>query len=310
MSDILIVGDVMLDEYLYGTADRLAPEAPVPVVRVTRRVTSPGGAGNVAANVRGMEGVPFLVGVTGQDAASSEFWSLLGDAHAEMLPTSRPTTVKSRLVSGGRLLARWDTEVAGPSSDVDADRLIASCEDVMDSCTAVVVSDYGKGVVTPRVAEAVIWAAAARNISVVVDPKGKDYQKYTGCTVIKPNVRELSEWAGERLDGNDEIIAAAWRLAGYLGGAAVLVTRGADGMTLVQPGAEPVHIPAVAISVADVTGAGDTVVAALAVALTEGASLLDAATWANAAAGVAVSRPGTVAVRRHEIGDLFGVASV
>ena len=302
---ILIVGDVMLDEYIWGDVRQISPEAPVPVVQVRRRSCRPGGAGNVAANIAALGGAALLCGVVGDDAAAEQLAEALaadGVAVAELIRApGRPTTVKSRVIAHSQQMLRLDSEADRPLTPATAAAIVAWCAAAVERAGVCVLSDYAKGMLTPDVCQALVALARARGIPVVVDPKGHDYRKYAGATVITPNSGELALAVNQPPDEPFDVERAARALCEQLPGTSLLVTRGAEGMTLYRDGAGALQIAAHARTVYDVTGAGDTVVAALALALAAGAPLEQAALLANAAAGVAVSKIGTATVSQDEL---------
>jgi rfaE bifunctional protein kinase chain/domain len=303
---VLIVGDVMLDEYLWGEATRLCPEAPVPVVHARRRSARPGGAANAAANVAALGAHPVLGGVVGSDTAADSLRGALAEAgvrSASLFPDpGRPTTMKTRVLAQGQQILRIDAEAITPLAAELATRLSDWVARQLPDCAACLLCDYGKGVLANGFAQRLIADVRRLGRPVVVDPSGVDYDRYRGAAVIKPNLRELTEADGRPIPDTPALREAGTRLAAALPGAAVLVTRGADGMSLFRDGYPPAFLAAApARSVYDVTGAGDTVVATLAVALAAGAKLDQAVTLANAAAGVVVGKPGTAVVTPNEL---------
>lgn len=300
---ILVVGDVMLDRYLEGTADRISPEAPVPVLLVRRSFERPGGAANVAANVAAMGGAPRLVGAIGQDAAGGRLGELLREAGVppdDLVPSpSFTTTTKTRLLSGHNQMARFDEEqsFADPSA---RDRLLGAVARSLPEARLAIISDYAKGVCDATVCRAVIEGARRQGKPVIVDPKDADFTKYSGATVITPNRSEAAAVVGFAIrDSSDAIRAARWIRERYAI-PAVVVTLGEQGMVVVADG-EVAVIPTRATRVFDVTGAGDTAVAMLSVALAEGVALEEACLLANAAAGLQVARIGTTRITRSEV---------
>lgn len=302
---ILVAGDVMLDRYWWGTVDRISPEAPVPVVRKQRATLAAGGAANTAANLVALGAAPILMGVAGRDEAGAQLRHTLETAGIDttllLEVRERPTTVKTRIVAHDQHVVRVDEEdttaIAGPVMEEALSRL----EPVLGGVDAVVISDYAKGFVTARLAEAVIGAARQAGKPVLVDPKGADHTRYRGASVVKPNRLELSILSRVPVRDHAETVAAARRLLPELGGAAILVTEGKEGLTLLEPGADEHHLPTFARQIYDVTGAGDTVIATLALAVAAGSTLPEAAWLANHAAGVVVGRVGTAAVTRQEL---------
>lgn len=302
---VLILGDVMLDEYIWGDVKRISPEAPVPVVSIQRRTHVPGGAANTAANVAALDGVPQLGGVVGEDYQAQELLNALTrsgvDGSGLVSDGGRQTTTKTRIVAHNQQVVRVDSESTTSMPARLEDALLAWAEERLPQAGACILSDYAKGVITPRVAEGFIRMARAAGRAVVVDPKGPDYSKYRGATLIKPNVHEAERAAKHEITSEAGLADVGRKLSDLLGGAAVLITRGAQGMSLFRQGADPVHIPTVARNVYDVTGAGDTVISSLALALAAGADLEQAAHLANVAAGVAVGKIGTATVNRGEL---------
>ena len=295
---VLVVGDLMLDEFVWGSVARISPEAPVPVVEVQRRTFVAGGAANTAANVAALGGAPFLAGLTGDDANGDRVCELLRDGGVEVGPVvrdrSRPTTTKSRVIAHSQQMLRIDCEQPGPISTELEDALLARIATVLPSVQGCVVSDYGKGVVTPRFAEELISLCRQARVPVVVDPKGTDYSKYRGATVVKPNQLEAGKVLNRDLRTTAEVEQAGRELLDFLGaGSSVLVTRGAHGMTLLQADCPAIHVPAQAREVYDVTGAGDTVAGTLALTLAVGGSLESACRVASLAAAVVVGKVGT-----------------
>ncbi|MCC7185483.1 MAG: bifunctional hydroxymethylpyrimidine kinase/phosphomethylpyrimidine kinase [Acidobacteria bacterium] len=305
-STIAVIGDLMLDHFVIGRVDRISPEAPVPVVRFERDEFRLGGAANVAANVRALDGVPLVVGCVGADETARTFRQLLLERTISdsrlVADGSRPTTRKVRVVTTrNQQVARVDYEDESPLSGVVAAQLAEAVRTACADAAAIVLSDYRKGVVTP----AVIAAAreAAGTTPIVVDPKVPDASRYAGVTVLTPNHHEAELMTGTRIHTADDCRAAARALHAATG-ANVLITWGEHGMWVFDAsGASAIdlHIPATAREVADVTGAGDTVVATLALALANGASLSDAARLANRAAGIVVGRFGASTVTLREL---------
>ncbi|MBX6329350.1 MAG: D-glycero-beta-D-manno-heptose-7-phosphate kinase [Pseudolabrys sp.] len=303
---VLCIGDLMLDEFVYGEVSRISPEAPAPVLAVKRREEMIGGAGNVARNLAALGARCIFVGVVGDDDAGRALARALG-GHASIefhlvVDPARLTTRKVRYVSEhfSTHLLRADWEMAAPVDRASEDALIAHVARELPRAGAVVLSDYAKGTLTARVIRTVIEAANAAGKPVVVDPKGRDYDIYRGATLITPNRQELAD-ATRRAAGTDaEIAAAAAELGEKLGARAVLVTRSEDGMTLVSGGGA-VHVPAYPVRVRDVSGAGDTVVAVLSAMLAMGSDFESATRAANAAAAVVVGKRGTATLSLAEL---------
>jgi rfaE bifunctional protein kinase chain/domain len=306
---VLIVGDVMLDEYIWGDVRRISPEAPVPVVEVARQDAVPGGAANAAVGVMALGGSASLAGVVGDDDSAGTLRSRLEergvDSDGLVKVPGRQTTTKRRIVAAAQQVVRADWETSEPvARPVEAD--IADWTRArMSSADSVVLSDYSKGVVSEALAQGLIESASEQGLPVVVDPKGSDYSKYRRATVLTPNVREIEHASGRGIANQQDLRQAASELLAILGGAALLVTQGAQGMSLFTSQTdEPLHIAASARHVFDVTGAGDTVVATVALCLAGGATLIQAAQLATIAAGVVIGKVGTSTVAAHELRQL------
>lgn len=308
---VLCVGDVMLDRFIYGSASRISPEAPVPVVHVRKRVLVPGGVGNVVKNLAEWKVRPLTVGVVGADASADALAGFLacgdGAAAEENLalvrdPT-RPTIVKTRIIAGIQQIVRYDDEDPSPLSDATTDALLAAAEKMLPRVRSIALSDYGKGVASPRLCRELIAMAAERNIPVAVDPKGFDYAKYRGAYLVKPNRKELGDAVGGRaIDTDEQAVEAGRELLRSHGIRNILVTLSERGMLLLcGENAAPVWLPSKAREVFDVTGAGDTVLAGMAAALAVGAPLELGARLATLAAGVVVGKVGTATASEEEI---------
>ena len=305
---ILVAGDVMLDSYVSGSASRISPEAPVPVVNVAQRRYVAGGAANVAANVLSLGSRVALAGVTGIDDSAVRLRRELerggADLRALIEDAARVTTTKTRVTAVGQQIVRFDEEDRSPLPEPAESELRARCNELLPSVSACVISDYAKGVVTDSFCRWLIVEAAKLGKPLVVDPKSRNLARYRGATVVTPNLRETAAAAGEAIENSADLMNAVDRLLPVIAPSALLVTRGEDGMSVFESHRAPRHLPALRNEVADVTGAGDTVVGVLAIALGLGLSLFDAATIANLAAGVAVSHHGTWAVRREQLLDV------
>lgn len=302
---VLLVGDVMLDRYFAGSVDRISPEAPVPVLHVRRSFHRPGGAANVAVNMAAMGGTTTLLGVVGDDEPGRHLRDALGQdgvADRELVATrSIPTTVKTRLLAGHSQIARFDEEAILDDADVRRD-LVRRIVPLVAAADVAVISDYAKGVCDREVCRAVIDAALARRIPVIVDPKGNDFSKYAQATVITPNRAEATAVVGFPIRGPDDAVKAAHALRERFAIESAVVTLGEQGMVVVSP-QESAVIPTQARQVFDVTGAGDSAVATLAVAIGRGMPLREACFLANAAAGLQVSRVGTARITWREVLD-------
>jgi D-beta-D-heptose 7-phosphate kinase/D-beta-D-heptose 1-phosphate adenosyltransferase len=302
---VLIVGDIILDEYLWGDVRRISPEAPVPVVEIRARTLAPGGAANVASNVVSLTGNALLGGVVGCDPQAQQLEELLRsqgvDPSGVIADGQRVTTTKTRLLAHSQQVVRMDSEQRMPLSPLIEESLLRWVDRHVPEVQACILSDYGKGVVSPRVAEHVIYRSRQAGKPMIVDPKGTQYAKYRGATLVKPNIHEVEQIWKEDSQDTTGLVDAARYLIDLLQGAAVLITRGAEGMSLFRAGCAPKHITAVARQVFDVTGAGDTVVSTLALALAARGTLDQAVDLANLAAGVAVGKRGTARVLLDEV---------
>ncbi|HKT58695.1 MAG TPA: D-glycero-beta-D-manno-heptose-7-phosphate kinase [Gemmatimonadales bacterium] len=302
-SKVVVVGDIMLDRYLVGDTERLSPEAPVPVVTVRERHARLGGAANVAMNVAALGARSLLVGVVGDDADGVTIRQELAVARLEdryvLSVAGRPTTSKTRIISRAQQIVRIDDEVETLLDGSDLDRLIKIAREALADADALLLEDYNKGALPPKLIVAVMEVARRRGIPIVVDPKFRQFFEYAGATVFKPNRRELESALGAAVDlknGNalPEVLAR-------LKVDNLLVTLGAEGMVLVMKDGSLTHIPSIARSIYDVSGAGDTVTAWMGAALAAGASVREAAQLANYAAGVEVGKAGVATVSPEEV---------
>ncbi len=302
---VLVLGDVMLDRFVYGSVERISPEAPIPVVNVERVSDMPGGAANVARNVAAMGARATLLGVVGDDAWADDLRTQIAaspEITAELIvDATRPTTVKTRYVADGQQVMRADQESRAALDAGVERRLVAAFIRALDTAGVVVLSDYAKGVLSDSLARAVIDAATRANRIVVVDPKAKDFAKYRGAAVIKPNRFELQVASGLSCSTHEQVVAAARQVLARQVCGTLVVTRGRDGMSVIGSDDTAVHLPTAARQVFDVSGAGDTAVAALALGLAAGGSVVDASTLANIAAGLAVGKRGTATVSTGEM---------
>ena len=302
---VLCFGDVMLDRFVYGEVERISPEAPVPVLRLSRTREMLGGAGNVVNNIASLGGRAVLVGLLGHDDAGSRLRGLLDALPAVdaacALTADRPTVCKTRFIAGTQQVVRADEESQAPLTEREEAALIAAVRAAMPRVGAVVLADYGKGVLNPRTLHAAIEAARAVRVPVFVDPKSPDFAAYRGATCITPNLKELSAASGMSVGGHDEVVAAARHVLGAAGAAAILATRSEKGMMLVEADGGVHSVPARARQVFDVSGAGDTVIATMALCHAAGRSLSQAMHIANAAASVVVSKLGTATATMAEV---------
>lgn len=302
---VLCIGDAMLDRFVYGSVDRISPEAPIPVLCVERESAMLGGAGNVVRNLVALGAAPAFVSVVGDDPAGREVTRLVGEHEAIdpciVVEPGRQTTIKTRFFAGHQQLLRADRESRSALDDAICGQLLTRVERLLPKAGVVVLSDYGKGVLAAPNAGELIRRAKAAGKPVIVDPKGSDYTIYAGATLVTPNRKELHEATGMPAESDEQVVAAARRLIETCGFEAVLVTRSQDGMTLVQADGRIDHLAAEAREVFDVSGAGDTVVATFAAALASGAALPEAAHLANVAAAIVVGKVGTAVAYGDEV---------
>ncbi|MBK8304361.1 MAG: D-glycero-beta-D-manno-heptose-7-phosphate kinase [Chloracidobacterium sp.] len=302
---VLVIGDVMLDRYWWGSVSRISPEAPVPVVKLDNMTLAAGGAANVAANVCGLGATPMLVGIIGDDAEGElipDVLSKVGVSHEHLITIAgRPTTVKTRIIAHSQQMARIDQETDTNLSTKDEEWVWAKIEPLITDSQAVVISDYAKGFLSDPLLRRVIDLATSVNVPVLVDPKGKDYTKYCAASLLTPNRREAADACGLEENTQQMVDIAGNKLLTDLNLNSVLITQGEDGMTLFRKNGEPFHLNTLAREVYDVTGAGDTVIASLAVAIGSGADLETAAKIANTAAGLVVEQVGTTAISLTEL---------
>ncbi|MGE0252527.1 MAG: D-glycero-beta-D-manno-heptose-7-phosphate kinase [Dongiaceae bacterium] len=301
---VMVIGDAMVDRYTYGKVERISPEAPIPVLHVSHESTMLGGAGNVLRNVVALKANAAFISLAGDDSTGMVLEALLHQQKAAIhlvKDFDRPTSLKVRYVANNQQIMRADRENAAPISAAQAQSLMAHLHQEIGRVDVILLSDYAKGLFTPYLAGQIIKLAREKKIPVIVDPKGRDYSRYKGATLLSPNVRELMEATGMPVSTSDEIVAAAKHLIAQIEVESILVTRSQDGMTLVAKSGEVHHLHAQAREVYDVSGAGDTAIATLAAALAAKADLLTAATLANIAAGIVVGKVGTAVVFPEEI---------
>ncbi len=306
---LLVVGDVVLDEYQRGDADRVSPEAPVPVVHVQQESVVLGGAGNVVRNIVALEASCDFVSLVGQDAEGDRVCSLLEelelDSSGLIRAADRPTTRKTRVVARGQQIVRVDRETDTPIDSRTSKALLAQLEARLGGVDGVVLEDYGKGLLVPAAIRKIMAACAKARVPVSVDPKS-ELRPFKGAALLKPNLREAENLVGMRgtRDGRGDLDRMAKKLRGALGEGDIVITRGGEGMTIFE-GFEGrgrrIDVATPRQEVFDVQGAGDTTIAVLALARAAGANLLEAAVLANAAAGVVVEKTGTATARREEI---------
>ncbi len=294
---ILVLGDLMLDRYLWGRVERISPEAPVPVVEVERESFTLGGAGNVAANLRALGAEPLLVGVVGDDPDGARLMETLrggGVATPGVVrDPGRPTTVKTRIIAHAQQVVRADRESRADVEGAALEALHGALAEAIARCDGMIVSDYGKGVITRRSVERALGLARERSLTVSVDPKESHIDAYRGVSILTPNQHEAGYMQGRRITDEASLLEVGWGLQKRLDAEAVLVTRGPEGMSLFERTGRCTHLPTVAREVYDVTGAGDTVVSVVALALAAGADYPVACHLANHAAGVVIREVGT-----------------
>jgi rfaE bifunctional protein kinase chain/domain len=309
---ILVVGDLILDEYLWGEVRRISPEAPVPVVEIRSQTHVPGGAANVAANLVSLGSRVQLAGVIGQDREGDTLVGALRHrgigTDALLVDGERPTTTKTRVMAQNQQVVRIDREHRAVLATALEDRLLERVVGQVRLADACVLSDYGKGVVSPRLARFVIRQAEKSGKPIIVDPKNADFSMYRDATLLKPNLHEAERFLKQEIHDEAGFLRAGHQLVDLLPETAVLITRGALGMSLFRKEQEPLHINADAQHVFDVTGAGDTVVGTLAVALAGGAPLETAVRLANCAAGIVVAKIGTATVTWEEVRKKAGAS--
>ncbi len=308
---ILVIGDVMLDRYWWGSVSRISPEAPVPIVKLENTSLVAGGAANVAANLIGLGVKPFLFGITGDDDDAELLKRKLAESGISdrnlTAVSDRPTTIKTRIVAHSQHVVRIDHESAEPIDNSSADVILGQIERILPEIDAAIISDYAKGLLTDQLLERLIPAIRSCGKSVFVDPKTKDLSRYAGATVITPNKREAADAAGIDVEAEGMVASAGEKLLNEHGLDALLITEGEHGMTLFENDGNDHHLDPIAQNVYDVTGAGDTVIAVFAAASAAGAGYLEAAKLANIAAGLVVGKIGTTSVTTDMIREFLAV---
>jgi D-beta-D-heptose 7-phosphate kinase/D-beta-D-heptose 1-phosphate adenosyltransferase len=304
-ANVLVIGDIIADHYIWGRVERISPEAPVPIVDVQKESYMLGGAGNVANNILSLDGRVKICGVVGNDEMgrwiNHELRQQSVNTDGIVVEDARPTTRKTRVVAHSQHVVRFDHENKGDISSQAQDIIIEYIGNHLKDIRVLVISDYAKGVVTRHLTKRVLELSIENNIPVVVDPKMKHFDYYTGATVITPNTNEASAASGIHIQNDESLCRAGEILLKQSGAAAILITRGEHGMSLFEKGGIATHIPSVARDVYDVTGAGDTVVSTLALSLAAGATLKEASRLANYAAGIVVGIVGTATVSRKQL---------
>jgi len=300
---LLVIGDLMVDHYLWGTCDRISPEAPVPVVDIVREDVTLGGAGNVLKNLKAYGANADIVSVIGHDYAGQEIMQLLSEMSFEMQgifkESQRQTSKKSRVLASGHQMLRIDKETKTAVLRQTEDAITLHLTKVIPEYDLVLVSDYNKGLLTDKLLKVIIQLCNANGKPVIIDPKGSDYSKYSGATIIKPNRKEAAIAVGRELKTIEDVAYAASKLKQELGAEAVVITLSEEGMAIFD--GRFTVIPTRASDVFDVTGAGDTVLASLGICIAAGATLHDACTFSNHAAAIVVSKVGSVTTTIDEV---------
>ena len=307
---VLVLGDLMLDKYLSGTVERTSPEAPVMVVHYQNERDLIGGAGNVACNLAEFGCKVGQAGVIGSDDAGKRLKNLMRDRKisttAIFSDRNRPTTEKTRIMAGNQQMLRIDREDTAEILPATLDRLVGWLEKNIARYDGLIISDYNKGVVTPKLLAKIFQISKKDSVPVLIDPKGKDYKRYKGCTVIKPNKVEAYDATGIRVESNSDAEKAAKQLAKITGAKVVALTRGADGLTIYEKGKQTNHIAAIRHEVFDVTGAGDTFAAFFGMGIFASWSALDAARLGNLASSIAVQKIGNATISAVELLQTLG----
>jgi D-beta-D-heptose 7-phosphate kinase/D-beta-D-heptose 1-phosphate adenosyltransferase len=306
---VLVVGDTMVDKFIWGKVVRISPEAPVPVVEVTKETEVLGGAANVANNITALGGKAFIVSTIGEDIAGKTLIEMLSEKNINydylVYSSHRPTIIKTRIIAASQQVVRVDKEVKGVFERSSELKILKNIEESIPKANAVIISDYGKGVVSPAVLKKTIALAKKYKIPVTVDPKIDHFKKYKKITTMTPNEKEAIEGMGLKNIKTDEDIAILGKkILKTLGSNSVLITRGEKGMTLIEPNNKITNIPTRAKEVYDVTGAGDTVISTMTLALAAKADLLSAAEIANFAAGIVVGKLGTATTNPQELEEV------
>ncbi len=303
---VLTVGDLMLDRFIYGHVERISPEGPIPVLTIDRQVSMLGGSGNVLRNLAAVDASTQFVAVVGDDTVGGEVCNLVeveagGTSHDLVIEQGRQTTIKERFVASNQQLLRADREMSAPLKAETCDEVVNKIKAYASKAPVLILSDYGKGVLTPDALQKIIQIGLEAGCHIIADPKGRDYSIYKGVSIVTPNRRELHEATGLSVDGDAAVVAACRYLIETCGIKGVLATRSEEGMTLVTEDGLVEHLDAEAREVFDVSGAGDTVVAVLGAALAAEMNLTQAACLANVAAGIVVGKTGTAVAYGSEI---------
>jgi D-beta-D-heptose 7-phosphate kinase/D-beta-D-heptose 1-phosphate adenosyltransferase len=306
---ILVIGDIMLDKFIWGNVSRISPEAPVPVVEVDHETIMLGGATNVINNIVSLGGKVLLCGVVGDDYTGREIFSLLNESKVNVsgiiIEDNRPTTIKTRIIAHAQQVVRYDRETRESLKPETTDSILNFIHDQKDNLSAIIVSDYRKGVVTREIMEGIKDLMSTRGLPLAVDPNIKNFPLYEGVTIITPNHNEAQEAAGIDMVDEESLKRVGEKLLQSYRCRALLITRGEDGMTLFEEGGKSVDIKAIARKIYDVTGAGDTVTATLTLGIVAGLDMKSAAYLSNLAAGIVVGEVGTSAVRIDDLKALI-----
>lgn len=302
---ILVIGDLILDEFIWGKVKRISPEAPVPVVEVQKESLRLGGSANVVNNLSALGCQVALSGVIGNDSNGKRLTAILQEMNVDykgvVIKENRPTAIKTRVIAQHQQIVRFDREKVMPVMQSTIDKIKAYIMMNISSMDAVIISDYGKGVITEDLLSEILPDISKNNIPIAVDPKPLNFLSYQGVTVITPNHHEASEAAGMETDSSEGLKKAGTKLLKSNKSQSILITRGENGMSLFEKGGDETHIPTVARDVYDVTGAGDTVIATMALSLASSATLRESAILANHAAGIVVGKLGTATTTVDEI---------
>jgi len=302
---IAVVGDLMLDRYFWGSVTRISPEAPVPIVDIEQEQGRLGGAANVAKNIKSLGGIPLLIGIIGDDNSGKQMLDIVRESDFPsdgiVIDSSRPTTVKTRIIANSQNIARVDRESRADISFTIQNQIIENLLRHINDIDGIIIEDYNKGVVVKSLIKQVIDVARDNGKIITVDPKFHNFFEYKNVTVFKPNRKEVEEALGTKLITDEEIHEAGKQLLSRLEAENVLLTRGPHGMTLFEANGRTIHIPTKAQNVSDVSGAGDTVIATMTLALTGGATVEEASILANFAGGIVVGYVGIVPIERDEL---------
>ncbi len=303
---VLVIGDIMLDRFVYGRVERISPESPVPVLSITRENMMLGGAGNALANLAGLKADAQILSVIGDDKDGAQIKNLLSGLGVEpsnlLIDPAHPTIVKTRFLAGHQQLLRTDFEKKSTFSKTLTEEILQKAEELIKNVRALILSDYGKGLLNRDVITRLIEIARSHNVPVIADPKGQDYHIYKGVNAITPNKKELCEATkGFPVDSDEEVITAAHHLIKECGIGAVVATRSKDGMSIIQKDQAPKHLRSSDIEVFDVSGAGDSVIATIAATIAAGGDLVQAGALANLAGSIVVTKVGTAPIRAKEL---------